>query len=701
MAGKKAVKKQPVFTRGIENSDLKIDLKTYERFFKLSKNFSCIAGLDGYFRLVNPSFRKYLGCSLKGIYSRAFMEFIHPEDRNIVHKIIKRLKSGDQINYFENRWISKDGSYRFLGWTFSTDMDKGLIYASVQDLMDRRKLEEQIKKVTINLKGLVRERTADLRTINRKLKSEIKKHKRIKEASYKSEQRFYAVAKSTIDLIWEGDVRKNSLHWFGDIDKLLGYELGKFPRTIGGHLKQIHPEDRRSIAEKTEEAVKTGKNFEVIYRIKHKDGTYRYWNERGKPLEFAHQKAVRWVGSVTDITNLKKAEDDLRKSKDEYKKLSQEFLTLLDAIPDNILLLAPDMKIIWANKTAAARFNKNIEELTGQYCYKLCCGIFSPCKNCPTIKSYLTGREETAVFKSPSGLVWDIRSFPIKDESGQVKNIIELARDITVKVQMENESKAIQMRLVQENKMTSLGTLVSGIIHEINNPNSFIMSNSRLIKRTWKDNRKILEAHYRAKGDFQFGGLPYSEMRTIMPQVIEAVNEGPLRIHKIITNLRDFVRQEKSSSHVLLNVNEVVKSSQTILNHQIKKHTNNFHVSFKNDVPPVRGNSQQIEQVLINLIMNSLQALSNKKQGVWVSASFDNKSQMVIIQVMDEGSGIPEDIIGRIIEPFFTTKLKSGGTGLGLSISYNIIKEHNGLLEFRSEQGKGTTATVRLPAQNG
>ena len=697
MAGNKAVKKQSFSDKGFEQPDVKTDLKTYKRFFNLSNNFFCIMGLDGYFKLVNPAFQKLLGYSLKEIYSIPFLEFIHPEDRNIACREITSSKTGGNITSCKNRYKCKDGSYRFLGWTFHTEVNEGLMYATAHDITERVNLEEQIKEININLGKLVRERTIMLDNANKKLKSEIANHVKLEKVLVTNEQRFFVVAKSTADLIWEGDVRENSLHWFGDIDKILGYGPGEFPRTIDGHLKQIHPKDRRSIAEKIKEAVRTGNSFDAVYRIKHKDGTYRYWDERGKPLEFADKKAVKWVGSITDITALKEAEDNLRKSKNEYRRLSQEFRILLDAIPDNILLLSPDMKIIWANKTAAGRFNKKIDELTGQYCYELCCGIFSPCKNCPTIKSYLTGGEATSMFKSPSGPVWDIRSFPIKNSAGQVKNIIELARDVTVKVQMEEEAKALQMRLLQANKMTSLGTLVSGIIHEINNPNSFIISNSRLIKKTWKDNRKILEGHYRTKGDFAFGGLPYSEMRNIMPQVIEAVNEGPARIHKIVSNLRDFVRPRISADLAHVSINDVVKKAMTILSHQIKKHTNNFHIICGNNIPPLRGNSQQLEQVLMNLIMNSLQALSNRKQGVWVSTSFDKKTRMIVIQVRDEGSGMPEDTIGRIIEPFFTTKLKTGGTGLGLSISYNIIKEHNGLLEFRSEHGKGTTATVKLP----
>jgi PAS domain S-box-containing protein len=380
MAGKRALKKQPVSNRGIEHLDLTTDLKTYERFFKRSNSFLCIMGLDGYFKLVNPAFQKLLGYSLKEILSRPILEFIHPEDRDIASREVTSCNNREHITSCRNRYKCKDGSYRLLGWIFHTDVNEGLMYATAHDITERVNLEEQIIELNINLEKLVKERTADISTINRKLKSEIAKHIRMEQAARKSEQRFYAVARSTTDLIWERDVSNNSLHWFGDIDKLLGYELGKFPRTIDGHLKQIHPEDRRTVANKTEEAVRTGKNFYVVYRIKHKDGAYRYWDERGKAIGFANKKAVRWVGSITDVTELKKAEDDLLRSKNEYRRLSQEFRILLDAIPDNILLLSPDMQIIWANKTAAFRFNRNIEGLTGQYCYKLCCSIFSPCK---------------------------------------------------------------------------------------------------------------------------------------------------------------------------------------------------------------------------------------------------------------------------------------------------------------------------------
>lgn len=108
-----------------------------------------------------------------------------------------------------------------------------------------------------------------------------------------------------------------------------------------------------------------------------------------------------------------------------------EFKVLLDAIPDNIILLSPDMKIMWANKAAALKFDRELSQISGEYCYKLCCNLSSVCENYPAIKSFITGKEEVTQVSTSEGRLWDIRAFPITDESGAVKNIIELAKDIT------------------------------------------------------------------------------------------------------------------------------------------------------------------------------------------------------------------------------------------------------------------------------
>ncbi|MBI5056115.1 MAG: PAS domain-containing protein [Nitrospirae bacterium] len=403
---------------------------------------------------------------------------------------------------------------------------------------------------------------------------------------------------------------------------------------------------------------------------------------------------------LNEIAVRVKVEKALRESESKFKKLSQEFNVLLDAIPDNIVLLSPELKIMWANKAASSELSYDKSHSRRQYCYRMCSNFSSNQKSCPTLMSFITGREENGQVSSPDGRFLDVRAFPIADESGKVKSVIEVARDITVRVRMEEESRLIQAKLIHANKMTSLGTLVSGVAHEINNPNTFIKSNAQFIAKTWKDVGRVLEKFSKKNGDFLAAGLPYSEVQRLMPEVIKGIDDGSVRIQEIVNNLRNFAKPEKANLDGKVNVNDIVVAAKTILNNHINKCTAKFQLICGKNIPSVRGSSQQIEQVVINLIMNSLESLKDKSCGVRVSTSYNKKSKYVIIRVKDEGVGMTRDTLERITEPFFTTKLERGGTGLGLSISYAIIKEHRGTLEFESEYRKGTTATVKLPVYN-
>ena len=179
--------------------------------------------------------------------------------------------------------------------------------------------------------------------------------------------------------------------------------------------------------------------------------------------------------------------------------------------------------------------------------------------------------------------------------------------------------------------------------------------------------------------------------------MLDGIIEGSERINKIINTLKNFARPDATGMDGKVDIKRAIKYSKSILSSQIKKSTRKFRVNIEKKLPPVKGNSQQIEQVILNLIMNSLQALPDKNCGMWISAAVSKKAGFVLITVRDEGVGMSKDVIDRATEPFFTTKLDSGGTGLGLSISYSIIKEHGGSLEFESEPGKGTTVSIELP----
>lgn len=286
-----------------------------------------------------------------------------------------------------------------------------------------------------------------------------------------------------------------------------------------------------------------------------------------------------------------------------------------------------------------------------------------------------------------------LTSVPVKG-----KKIIHVTiRNITERKQAEELAKVQQQQLIQADKMATLGILVSGVAHEINNPNNFIMLNAKIISKTWNDITPILKQYYEANGDFILAGMAYTKAHEKISQLISGISEGAERIQKIIQSLKDFVRKDREELDQAIDINGVIQSAILIVNNLIKKSTDHFTVEYGKNLPKIRGNFQQLEQVIINLITNSCQALKHKGKSLVVSTSHDRSTGNISIKVCDEGTGINPENLKHILDPFFTTKRDSGGTGLGLSVSYGIIKDHGGDLNFTSELDKGTTAIIRLP----
>ena len=289
-----------------------------------------------------------------------------------------------------------------------------------------------------------------------------------------------------------------------------------------------------------------------------------------------------------------------------------------------------------------------------------------------------------------------IRGMSVRLAGGHVSYLS--IRDITARVRMEEEAKIQHAQLIQANRMAALGTIVSGVAHEVNNPNNLIMFNAPMVLSAWEDVRPVLEAHFRERGDFPLLGFTYSEMREVVPRLAAGISDASARIKAIVANLKDFARQDKSRRHVPLQVNELVRAAVHILYHEIIKATHRFEMQFAEGLPPVTGSAQELQQVVVNLLNNALQALPSGGCGLKVTTRRNPDTGDVEVEVADEGTGMSPEVLSRITEPFFSTHLDSGGLGLGLSISRTILKEHGGSLSFESEVGKGTRAFVRLPA---
>lgn len=268
-----------------------------------------------------------------------------------------------------------------------------------------------------------------------------------------------------------------------------------------------------------------------------------------------------------------------------------------------------------------------------------------------------------------------------------------LTKQVTRRTQ---ELKLQQQQLLQADKMASLGMLVSGVAHEINNPSSLLLLNLPVIQESYQDIQELLENHYQNHGDFIIGGLKYSRMQTEIPLMLKDMLDGAHKIRRIVNDLKDFSRQEPTNV-TMTNLNDIASTAIRLVDKTISKHSDNFQTNYAQHLPLFIGNAQQIEQVIINLIVNACQALTTKEKGIFIRTFYHEKNNTICLEVKDQGCGIEPNNIPRLGEPFFTTRREKGGTGLGLSISEKIIQEHQGKLEFQSVLGQGTQVTLSLP----
>lgn len=269
-------------------------------------------------------------------------------------------------------------------------------------------------------------------------------------------------------------------------------------------------------------------------------------------------------------------------------------------------------------------------------------------------------------------------------------------KDLTETVRLEEEARSIQAHLIYVNKMTSLGLLVAGISHEINNPNNYILANAEILKGMSADIVRFLDTVADQDDARRFAGLPVDALKTTLPHMIDAILDGSRRIGSIVAELKDYARRGRESKS-LNDLNQIIDSALLLVGHQIGRFTDRFEFRRSPDPVYVYCSPQQIEQVVINVILNALESLEERDQGVSLETGVDGEGERAFLTVTDEGGGIAPEDAERVFEPFFTTRLDRGGTGLGLSISQSIIRRHDGEIVIESQPGKGTRVTVSLP----
>ena len=376
-------------------------------------------------------------------------------------------------------------------------------------------------------------------------------------------------------------------------------------------------------------------------------------------------------------------------------EVSERFLqTALDGIQDCINIVDKDFKIIFMNETASQRAGKKRQLLLGNKCYAELWKESSPCKNCVTGKVFETGKPQQTI-------TWEMGldgkkfylekfAFPIVDKEGKVEYAVEIFRDITERKLLEEdreqqrlelgkrvrelrhayeELKSIQNQLLQAEKMASIGLLASSLAHELDTPLTTISGYCELLAEDIHDERLLGR--------------------------IKIISEQIIKCQKTIRNLLDFSRKSTCEKK-LCNIHHLINNTLLLVEHRLKIHKINLRKTFDDNIPPLLVDGNQIQQVILNLVNNAVDALPQGGD-IFIETRLNTEAKSIEVVFEDNGIGISSEDQNRVFAPFFTTKEPGKGTGLGLSICNNVISAHNGKIALESRIGNGTRFVVSLP----
>ena len=476
----------------------------------------------------------------------------------------------------------------------------------------------------------------------------------------------------------------------------------------------MHPDDRKLLKDNWIRHSSKGKKSKAAYRFLKKDGKIVWVLGYAVP-EIVDSKIKGFIGTVTDITELKKVEKSLKESEERNR-------TIIEAFPDIIMISDLKKNIIFANEM--------LEKVTGitkdDYTNSNRKAHIHPDDNHIVQKAIVnllkSEKQHTDIIENRfidtwgnehwfSGIISKMtlnneivlqtitrditKRKSVEKELEKYRNHLELlVKDRTEELAASNEElvstneelhmqreeleavllnlQNTQKQLVQAEKMASLGVLASGVAHEINNPLNFIKGGAFGIEQYMEENLK--------------------EHKDELLPLIEGINIGIDRAANIVKSLNHYNRHN-DSNFIQCDIHSVLENCLIILRNQISKRIT-IEKDFTRDKYLLLGNEGKLHQAMLNILSNAVQSIEDKGF-IAIRTSISTKKMSIIIS--DSGCGISAQNMPKILDPFFTTKDPGKGTGLGLSITYNILEEHNGTIDFESNEGKGTTVKITLP----
>jgi len=400
------------------------------------------------------------------------------------------------------------------------------------------------------------------------------------------------------------------------------------------------------------------------------------------------------IGSVKDISERKILIERLQVTKDDWQRT-------FDAIEEVIIILDKELKIRRLNKAALQEYNTFADNPEGVFCTNLYKIGESHCNTCPARATILDLKPHTREVEYESlGKTFLTSSLPVFDDAKEFVGVVFIAKNITEKKKLQIESERRLQQVILADRLKSLGEMVANVAHEINNPNNFVVQNISLLEKSWKLFQPIVEDYIGKTANEEYDQKFYSDLSDEMIELIESIKIGSKRISNVVSNLKGFVKADVDKFEII-SVNKIIESSLKIIQSKINKSFHSFSLDFSGDLPNIIGDFQKLEQVIINLIVNSIQARRDGAQNkMSIKTRYIERLNSIYVEFYDNGQGISNDIIPKLFNPFFTTRREEGGTGLGLSISYEIIKKHNGFLNAHSIEGRGTAFKLFLPIEN-
>ena len=430
----------------------------------------------------------------------------------------------------------------------------------------------------------------------------------------------------------------------------------------------VNPEDRKTFMELVE---KLGfiKDFEVEFKKKNGERITVLLTATAKRDEKG--TIIGYEGLNIDITDRKKMEKELKEAND-------FLMNLIESSVDGIIVTDMKGDILIFNKGAEDLLGYKSEEVVGKM-------------NIRSIYQPGVAKEVMEKLRSPDfGGVGKLTSLPIfhrkKDgeliegdlsasliynEKGNEIASVGIFKDLRERLKMERELREIQQALLQSEKLAAMGRLTSQVAHELNNPIYGIMNTLELLKTEIppeNKRRRILE-------------LSLSEIQ---------------RLSEMLRNMLSFSKPEEEKRRPV-KIDELIEGILLVMEKQMKESNIQVEASFDSDIPEVMASTNQMRQVMLNILKNAKEAMP---KGGTLTVRTAREGNKVLITTQDTGIGIPEEIRDKIFEAFFTTKQKVKGVGLGLSVCYGIIKDHGGEIKVESEEGKGTTFTISLPIES-